>query len=475
MKGKIRFAVAVMALVILVGCPGTDTTNPTVTIVYPANNALLDTGRVTIKAVANDNKKVARVEFYDGAAKIGEDGTPTADTFDVSWTATAGAHTLKAVAVDEAENTAEHSINVTVTAGGGAGPTYHSEDIVGGDSIWYPGGNPHIVSGRINIYQNGKLIIKPGCVVKFEPDAALVIGHDSPGELQAVGTADSMIYFTSNAATPNPGDWRGLDFYPDARTGSRLSYCEINYACWPNYAAVNIEGDQSIKIDHTTIKNSSKWGIWIGGDNGYVDGFTGNTITSCGSYPIYTPANKLHLWQGGNTLTGNAKDGIYVAGGDVSETGTWQNQGVPYIIGDNVTVGSDAGAYLTVAPGTVVQFTTDRHIAIGHTKPGGFKADSVTFTSAATTPQRGDWHGLWFYDRATDAECRLTSCRVEYGGGDGYGNIWIEDAVPTITGCYIAHSAGWGIYLEGSEYPDPDELEANNTFEDNASGNVRRP
>ncbi|MEO0085765.1 MAG: hypothetical protein ABIK37_03955, partial [candidate division WOR-3 bacterium] len=195
----------------------------------------------------------------------------------------------------------------------------------------------------------------------------------------------------------------------------------------------------------------------------------------CGDYPIYIGPKSLSKLEGGNTLTGNAKNGIYVTTGSVVTTGTWRNQGVPYVIGGDINIKSPEGAYLTIEKGCTVKMGPSTHFGIGNNEPGGLKADSVVFTSVASTPQRGDWEGIWFYDECTDAECRLTNCTVEFGGGDGYGNVWISNSLPTITGCHIAHSASWGIYLDGSEYPDPDALENDNTFEDNVSGKVKRP
>lgn len=176
----------------------------------------------------------------------------------------------------------------------------------------------------------------------------------------------------------------------------------------------------------------------------------------------------------GNTLTGNGEDGIYVFGGGVRETGTWKNHGVPYVIGNGIWVGSDQGAYLTIEPGSTVKMASGTHLNVGDWGPAGLVADSVTFTSAATSPRRGDWKGLFFYGDAAEDRCRLTRCRIEYGG-EYVGNVLLMDARPTITGCHISNSAAWGIYLDGSNYPDPDQLLADNTFSNNDSGNVRRP
>jgi hypothetical protein len=317
----------------------------------------------------------------------------------------------------------------------------------------------------------------PGCIVKFASGAGFSVGWTTPGELQAVGKpgADSMIYLTSNSATPNPGDWAGIDFFEGTRTTSRFSYCEINYGGLDIYGAVNLDWGGSILMDHTTIKNSLGCGIWTGDHTGYVGGFIGNTITQCGTYPLRISAVNLSKLTSGNTLTGNGTDAIYVIGGGITETGTWKNQGVPFLLAGDVTIGDPSGPVLTIEDGSTVKVNAGLSISLGYTVPAGLVANNVTFTSASGNPQRGDWYGIQFNGACVDAECRLTNCTISYGGGDDLGNVWTYDAIPTITGCNINNSKGWGIYLDGTEYPNPDDLEANNTFSNNLLGNVRRP
>jgi parallel beta-helix repeat protein len=476
-----------LAAVILLGaaCVTSDKTNPVVSIVFPANGATVAKGSIEIKAVATDNKAVTKVEFYIGGTLKGTDNVGGAgDTFRYTWSDTAGQvvgqnYSLVAKAYDKAENDASSTaVSITIAGGGGGtGPTEHSQDIVGGDSIWYPSGNPHIVTRKLDIGDNGKLTIMPGCIVKFATGAGFVVGSMSAGELQAVGKpgADSMIYFTSNAATPNPGDWDGFDFFGSTRTTTRFSYCDINYGGYADYGAISLDWGGTIKMDHTTIRNAPKYGIWAGDFSGYIDGFTGNTITACGSYPIYIGAANMSKMTSGNTLTGNAIDAIYLSSGAVTETGTWLNHGVPYVLGTNLDIGADAGPVLTIESGTTLKFASGNHLALGYTVPAGLIANNVTFTSASASPQEGDWTGISFWGASIDAQCRLTNCTIAYGGGDEYGNVYIDDAVPTVTGCTIRDSKGWGVYLESSEYPDPDTLLANNTFSNNRLGDVRRP
>jgi hypothetical protein len=471
----------VAGLLVIAACDTADTTNPVVSIVFPSGT--VNRGDIVIKAVATDNKAVTKVEFYiDGALKGTDNVGGAGDTFRYTWSDTANQvaghnYSLVAKAFDAADNTASSAAVVLTIAGGGTGPTNHDSDIVGGDSIWYASGNPHIVMNRLAIGDNGKLTIMPGCVVKFAAGAGFTVGNTTAGEIVAIGKADSIIYFTADATTPNPGYWAGFDFFGQTRATTRFSYCDINYGGSPDYGVINLDWGGTIQMDHTTIKNAPKYGIYAGDFTGYIEGFTANTITTCGSYPIYMGAADMRHMTSGNTLTGNAIDAIYISGGAITETGTWRNHGVPYVLGASLDIGADAGPVLTIETGATLKFASGNWLALGYTVPAGLIANGVTFTSASSSPQQGDWRGIWFYGSVTDAQCQLTNCTIAYGGSDDNGNIVMEDAKPTITNCNVHDSKGWGIYLSGAEYPNPDSLEFNqgNTFSNNLLGNVYRP
>lgn len=92
----------------------------------------------------------------------------------------------------------------------GTGVTYglnHSGNIAS-NQTWYAADNPHIVTGSIQVYNNATLTIEAGCLVKFNPGQVLYVGFSNEGALKAVGTSGNPITFTSNAASPAPGDWR---------------------------------------------------------------------------------------------------------------------------------------------------------------------------------------------------------------------------------------------------------------------------
>ncbi len=81
---------------------------------------------------------------------------------------------------------------------------------------------PYVVTGDVTVRHssaNGPvavLTIETGGVVKFEPGTGLFIGRNYYGAfwgaLVAQGTPDVPITFTSNAASPQPGDWKGIYF-----------------------------------------------------------------------------------------------------------------------------------------------------------------------------------------------------------------------------------------------------------------------
>ncbi len=94
---------------------------PTVSITAPLNNATFTApASVTISANAADSDgTIAKVEFYQGTTKLGEDLT---SPYSYSWTnVAAGAYVLKAVAFDNSGlNTTSSLINITVSSGNAA-------------------------------------------------------------------------------------------------------------------------------------------------------------------------------------------------------------------------------------------------------------------------------------------------------------------------------------------------------------------
>lgn len=107
----------------LLGPCGGGNVNPTATITSPANNASFTApASITIQATASDSDgTIAKVEFYQGTTKLGED---TASPFSYAWTnVAAGSYSLTAKATDNAGGTGTSSIiSVVVNPSGNVLP-----------------------------------------------------------------------------------------------------------------------------------------------------------------------------------------------------------------------------------------------------------------------------------------------------------------------------------------------------------------
>lgn len=469
---------ALAAILLMLGCPLTDTTNPVVTIVVPTNGATLAPGTITIKAVATDNKGVSKVEFYVGVTKLGEDATGTADTFDVTWTAAVGAYTLKAVASDAAGNLAEHTVAVTIqTGGGGTGPTEHG-GAINADETWWPSGNPHIIKSDINVQNNATLTIKPGCIIKVNAGNEIYVGYFAPGAIIAEGTADSLITFTSNVASPGRGDWEGIGIYDLTTNTTSFKYCVIEYAGSRSGGGAVYSQHDGLKFANNVVRQSQYAGVYCA-DNAGFTGFSNNTITQCGTYPLALECEAVRTIGAGNAFTGNNYDAIYVKGGNgIKTSGDWVNPGVPYVIANDINIGDNSSnPVIVIAPGTTLKMMSDVEFYVGYFAPGGLIADGttgqITFTSNINPPSPGDWRSLSFYDKAINSQSKLINCKIEYAGAySNGGNLHIEDCTPTVIGDSIGHSLHYGIHLGGSEHPAPATLRANNTIYDNPDGDI---
>lgn len=77
---------------------------------------------------------------------------------------------------------------------------------IAGDTTWLAK-NTYILKGQV-FFTSGTLTIEPGTVIKGDAGSVLTITKNA--KLNAVGTVDKPIVFTSSAAVAKSGDWGGL-------------------------------------------------------------------------------------------------------------------------------------------------------------------------------------------------------------------------------------------------------------------------
>ena len=312
---------------------------------------------------------------------------------------------------------------------------------------------------------NANLIIEPGTVIKFKSGAWLDFGGYENVTLTANGTVENPIIFTSYSSNPAPGAWQGLWFYGNTLSNSSMTYCEIKYAGQDNFPAMNF--DTKITFNNCKITDIKKNGIYS--LEGFV-AFNGNTIENVGTHAIDIACEAVHTLGSNNSITCESGYGIKVRAGNLDGTSaTWKKQTVPYYIDGGIWVDQD----LTIEPGTNLKFHADAWITFGATNNTtlnaiGTETEQIIFTSAAATPAPGAWAGLFFYTN-TSSNSKMEYCVVEFAGKENdNANITLIDINGlTIENCIIRKSSGYGIFSWNSTWND-----INNTFEDNALGDI---
>ncbi|RMZ48964.1 T9SS C-terminal target domain-containing protein [Candidatus Marinimicrobia bacterium PRS2] len=107
--------------------------------------------------------------------------------------------------------------------------------MISSNTTWVVSNSPYIVTGNILVNSDVTLTIEAGVTVKFDANKTILV----QGELNAQGTVNNQILFTSNQSSPSPGDWYGLSFSAsltpasfvngEYASGSIIEYCTIEY------------------------------------------------------------------------------------------------------------------------------------------------------------------------------------------------------------------------------------------------------
>lgn len=181
-----------------------------------------------------------------------------------------------------------HSGNTSLNTGGTYASNYHGFFTLGnvlGDVTWYADGLPYIVypypysetALGTRVPHGSSLTIEPGVIVKFASSTGYL---SASGTVQAIGTSNDPIYFTSikddtvggdtnddgAATTPGKGNWLGLVFGPyGAGATGTLAYTVTRYAGGsdPWTGAYPAVGNRSsvLSIASSTIADSAYTGV----------------------------------------------------------------------------------------------------------------------------------------------------------------------------------------------------------------------
>ncbi|MGE4178395.1 MAG: right-handed parallel beta-helix repeat-containing protein, partial [Limisphaerales bacterium] len=326
-----------------------------------------------------------------------------------------------------------------------------------GERIWAYGELPLWISSNLRVDTDAKLTIAPGTVLKMADGAWFA----SNGNLQAVGTAERPILFTSihddtvkgdsngngSQSSPIKGSWEAI-YLQAGSAESVLDHVTVRYPgqTAPNNndarTAVIIESNLSPTLRNLVVEDAFQNGISVAaGSNPTLDGIQ---IRRVNGFPLAL-ANSANPSVRNLTATANGRNAIYIDGGIFSEDRAWDYGPLPIWLGGNLRV--EADARLTIAPGTIVKIANGAWIAInGNLQAVGTESQPIVFTGlnddgvggdtngdgSASVARPGDWESLYFQTPTIGSV--LDHVEIRYAGETSPGN---NDRLAT-----ISHSAG---------------------------------
>jgi parallel beta-helix repeat protein len=116
--------------------------------------------------------------------------------------------------------------------------------------------SPYVVEREVMIDGGATLYIQPGVTLKFNPGASMVVKN---GGIDARGTSDGAITFTSSSSSPTPGAYpAAIRFAKETGVASFFRYCIIEFAETGMEVAYG-----SPEIDRCLIARSAQAGIKV--------------------------------------------------------------------------------------------------------------------------------------------------------------------------------------------------------------------
>ena len=328
-------------------------------------------------------------------------------------------------------------------------------------------GFPIVLLSTVTVNNNVELNVEAGTVVKF----GSIVQLNVRGTLNATGSAENMVIFTSlkddtydgdtngddESSSAEPGDWAGIYLNGSGTQGiGEFDYCKIRYGGSGSTSAnvyfyysdsghfTNSISEESVN-DGIRIYNcspqiyNSKFidnvndGLYTSGTGAAT--VTENIFTGNGRYGVYLNQSSISPNFSRNTGTGNSTDGIVIAG-TVATNQSWSSEpGFPIVLLNTVTVNNNVE--LTVEAGTVVKFGYSVQLSVrGTLVANGTAGSQVVFTALGdddyggdtnrdddtSSAARGDWGGINLNGSGTDGIGEFDYCRIRYGGGAGGGS-----------------------------------------------------
>ncbi len=344
------------------------------------------------------------------------------------------------------------------------------------DSTLTLSGNPYIVTGNLTVNSPYTLTVDSGVVIRFQAGTGLYVN----GNLQARWTTFTSSKDTTGGA-PQKGDWAGIRIGYPSGSNAVFDTCQIKFGGSNGTAALyaysgntDVEGSSisasstygvyvgagSLTLNNSTVSNAATVGLVFAGGTSVTFGSSG--ISSC-QWPIQYNGTASLVFNGTNSLSGNAHNGINMAFGSTGSM-VLDTVSVPYYFAGDFTVNS--GATLQIASTDILKFGSGRLYVSGALVAVAGPGQAIYFTSylddnlggdtngdgTATAPATANWGGVYFNGSVLDSVSVMRRCYVYFAGAGSIGGISMNNASPTIDSCNMIKNY-YGAMMQGVSNP----------------------
>ena len=318
------------------------------------------------------------------------------------------------------------------------------------------------------------LTLEPGVVIECGSDISMFVSG-SNAYLNASGSASRNIIFRGSEKIK--GWWKNINF-SSVNILNKLDHVQVLHAgssaTGGQKSAVYIKSSSSYRaaITNTVISLNDGYGLFIdGNENGLIE-FSGNTFSDNSEAPIMAGAENMYSLDNASHYTGNGIQAIVVKGpGNVNarfeSNGTLKAIGIDYHFNSS----AELKATLTLEPGTTCLFASGKRLWVtteGVLIANGSSTEKITLSGQ--TPSPGAWNGIEL--ASASPENSIDYAIISFGGNSSGrdANIYMFNSSKlSLTNSTISDSQTWGVFLAAGS---PELTESNNTFSNNASGDI---
>jgi len=331
----------------------------------------------------------------------------------------------------------------------------------------------YVFTSTISVFDN--VTIEAGAVLLFDNDVLLRFRGGS-GKYQALGTEDNPIIF--KGSVEQPGSWRGTTI-ESSNLENRFEHVHYHHAGHSNLlsgygrAAVGFSSDARGTFSNVHFDDIDGYGIYIRYTNTSVALENLSFGQNINQGALHMLAEQIEDMDNQSNFNNNH---VVVNGGQIQEG---DNVVWPALLNGNYLFTNTTTIWgkVSIEPGAILEFDNDVIMRVrtnGILVANGTASNHIIFTRRSGSMDH--WRGIAI--ETSSMENSMDYVEISYAGnanlisGIGQTNLGLgNNARLTLTNSTISNSLGYGIWLR----PGAELTQSNNTFTNNAEGDVNEP